>query len=122
MATPNRFTQDAKRTKYIRALERFKRSVMGYLIKDEGFDGFCARVEKQKTFLDQVDAVELYKEEFQLLEQFVKKLIQATHADSVEYETVKGTLLHASNQLHKDKNRKKYRKDKHQKSKFNEWD
>ena len=124
MATPNRLAHDAKRLKYVRALERFKRSVAGYLIKDEGrgFEGLKARIAKQKGFLDQVEAADLYKEEFTRLEAFVKMLLRLLDQEQEDYDSLKAELLHHLNQLHKDKNRKKYRKEKHAKAKFSEWE
>lgn len=116
--------EDSKRLKYTRAIERFVRSVIGYLVKEEEstFEGFVERVHKQLEFVEKVEPVTIYKEEFQVVENFVNELIHIANGTCDDFTKLRNDLLHKSNQLHKRKNQKKYKKDKHQKSKYREWE
>lgn len=120
MALGAKQKEDANRLRYIRVIERFIRSVVGYLVKEEkaDFEGFCARVAKQKTFLDQVEPAVLYKAEYTKREQFVKTLLDATKEVPEDFSTLKSSLCYTSNQIHKNKNNMKYKKDKHTKHKY----
>lgn len=115
---------EAQRLKYVRVLERFVRSVIGYLVKEEDidFEGYQARVAKQYEFLKKVDPVYLYKEEFQLSERFVQQLLNAADGECEDFDKMREELLHQSNIIHKNKNQKRYKKDKHFKHKFKDWD
>jgi len=115
--------QDAKRLKYIRLLERFVRSVIGYLVKEENasFGGFKAKVTKQARLLNVAPKEELYKEEMAMLESFVEKLKSSASAECEDFASLREELLYQSNQLEKQKNQRKYKKDKHYRSKFEEW-
>jgi len=117
-------TQDAKRLRYMRLLERFVRSVIGYLVKEENasFGGFKAKVTKQTRLLNIAPKEELYKEEMVLLERFVDKLKSLTSAECEDFARLREELLYQSNQLEKQKNQRKYKKDKHYDSKFEEWE
>ncbi|KIM11538.1 MAG: hypothetical protein KU37_04865 [Sulfuricurvum sp. PC08-66] len=114
---------ELKRIRYIRALERFLRSIMGYLAKEQGrnFGEFCMRVDKQRDFLAQVEAVPLYKEQLLFTQQLVQRILNATTIESSEeFEKLANEILYASNQLHKNKNNAKYKKDKHAKAAYDE--
>ena len=115
---------EAQRLKYVRVLERFVRSVIGYLVKEEetNFEGFQTRVSKQYEFLKKVEPVYLYKEEFQTTERFVQQLLNVADTECEDFSKLKDELLHQSNLIHKTKNQKRYKKDKHSKKKFKEWD
>ena len=63
----------------------------------------------------------LYKGELQDLQKLVKKIISYKESDE-DIENIKEEILYASNQLDKSKNAKRYKKDKHTNSKFDEWD
>ena len=116
--------QETKRLKYIRLLERFVRSVIGYLVKEENasFGGFKAKVTKQARLLDVAPKEELYKEEMVMLENFVDKLRSSASAECEDFASLRDELLYQSNQLEKQKNKRKYKKDKHHSSKFEEWE
>jgi len=124
MAMTQKQIEEAQRLKYVRVLERFVRSVIGYLVKEEDvdFQGFQARVSKQYEFLKKVEPVYLYKEEFQLVERFVQTLLNLADHGCDDFEKLREDLLHQSNIIHKNKNQKRYKKDKHSKKKFKEWD
>lgn len=117
-------TQDARRLKYVRVLERFVRSVMGYLVKEEEitFGGFKGKVTKQGRLVDVTPKEELYKEEMVMLEQFVQKLRDAAAGECEDFGVLRDELLYQSNQMQKQKNRRKYKKEKHQNKKFDEWE
>lgn len=97
---------------------------MGYLVKEEDadFDGLQAKVAKQQEFLSKAERVDLYKEELLAKEALVKTLQTVVSAECEDFESLKSDLLHRSNQLHKDMNRRKYKKDKHSRSKFKDWE
>lgn len=116
--------QDARRLKYVRVLERFVRSVIGYLVKEEdaGFGGFKAKVNKQGRLVDVAKKEELYKEEMVMLEQFVDRLRRAASEECGDFAALRNELLYQSNQMEKQKNKRKYKKDKHQGKKFEEWE
>ena len=116
--------QEAQRLKYVRVLERFVRSVIGYLVKEDAcdFEGFVARVEKQYEFVKKIDPVALYKAEFQEVERLVQELLNLSSHECEDFEKMREDLLYKSNQLHKNRNQKKYKKDKHSKKKFKEWE
>lgn len=124
MALTQKQKDEAQRLKYVRVLERFVRSVIGYLVKEEdvNFEGFQARVAKQYEFVKKVDPVHLYKEEFQLVERFVQQLVNTADHECEDFDKLREALLHQSNLIHKNKNQKRYKKDKHSKNKFKDWD
>ncbi len=116
--------EETQRLKYVRVLERFVRSVIGYLVKEDecDFEGLQARVAKQYEFLKKVEPVYLYKEEFQFVERMVQTLLNAADSECEDFKKLREDLLHQSNIIHKNKNQKRYKKDKHSKKKFKEWD
>ena len=122
MALSAKQQEDADRLRYIRVTERFIRSVVGYLVKEDDvtFEGFCARVYKQKAFMDKAKKVPLYKAEYTQMLVFVTQLLSATKDEPEDFEKLRGDLLHTSNQLHKSRNNTKYKKDKHSKHKYND--
>lgn len=124
MAMSQKQLDEAQRLKYVRVLERFVRSVIGYLVKEDDIDflGFQARVAKQYEFLKKVEPVYLYKEEFQITERFVQQLLNVSERECEDFDKLKEDLLHQSNVIHKTKNQKRYKKDKHSKKKFKDWD
>ena len=108
----------------MRVLERFVRSVIGYLVKEENasFGGFKAKVTKQGRLVDVAPKEELYKEEMVMLERFVAKLRESASAECEDFAKLREELLYHSNQMEKQKNKRKYKKDKHQGRKFDEWE
>jgi hypothetical protein len=124
MAMSQKQQQETQRLKYVRVLERFVRSVIGYLVKEDEstFEGFVARVEKQYEFVKKVEPVALYKTELQEVEHLVQELLNVADHECEDFDKLRDDLLHKSNQLHKNKNQKKYKKDKHSKKKFKEWE
>lgn len=113
--TNQKIIDDANRLKYVRALERFHRSVVGFLISSSelSMQSYKKKIDSLVTWLDKVTPAKLYKGDLQDLQKLVKKMIDSSSLD-VDILTLKEELLYASNQLQKSKNSKKYKKDKHQ--------
>lgn len=101
------------RIKYIRALERFAKSAI-LLLKRDDFDAeiFKIRVEKNYEILKKCRAVFLDQPYTKALENFVR---------NVANFGVKDELLKEANQLEKLKNQKSYKKDKHKKDFFKDY-
>ncbi|WP_169763856.1 hypothetical protein [Campylobacter mucosalis] len=101
--------EKAKRVKYIRALEKFAKSTISAL-KREDFDEvqFYDRVGKNAKILEKLEPVYLDSPYTKALENFVNQAVQ---------KVGKTELLRDANLLEKLKNQKNYKKDKH-KNKF----
>ncbi|MEA1892554.1 MAG: hypothetical protein U9N33_07585 [Campylobacterota bacterium] len=123
MAASNKAIENANRLRYIRALERFHKSTLSYLantpeLSKEGFD---KKVENSLKVFKRVQEIALYKGELQDLQTLVKKIISLRESqDSID--DIKDIIIHSSNQLDKSKNARRYKKDKHSNSKFDEWE
>ncbi|HEY9203381.1 hypothetical protein [Sulfurimonas sp.] len=114
---------NAMRLRYIRALERFHKGIVSYLsttsnISKEGYD---KKIENSLKVLQRVDEISLYKGELQDLQKLVKKIISYKESDK-DIVDIKEEILYESNQLEKSKNARRYKKDKHSSSKFEEWE
>ena len=123
MAASKKAVDNANRLRYIRALERFHKSIVSYLLNTPELThkGFNKKLENALKLLNRTEAIQLYKGELQDLQKLVKKML--TYKDSQEdIENIKEELLYSSNQLDKDKNAKRYKKDKHTHSKFDDWE
>ncbi|MGG7073046.1 hypothetical protein U5B43_02130 [Campylobacter sp. 9BO] len=103
--------EKAKRVKYIRALEKFAKSAISALKRDD-FDKseFEKRSEKNAKILEKLEPVFLDQPYIKELENFVNQVILNGEKDE---------LLRSANLLEKLKNQKSYKKDKH-KNKFKE--
>jgi GTP-dependent phosphoenolpyruvate carboxykinase len=115
--------ENSKRLRYIRALERFHKSIISYLSNTQDLtkEGYVKKIDNALKLLNRVDEVMIYKGELKDLQELVKKMILLKESED-DVDDIKEEILHASNQLDKSKNARKYKKDKHQKSKFQEWD
>ncbi len=123
MAASQKAIDNANRLRYIRALERFHKGMISYLLNTPELTskGFNKKIESSVKLLKRIDEIDLYKGELKDLQTLVKKMI--SYKDSQEdVENIKEELLHSSNQLDKDKNAKRYKKDKHSNAMFDEWD
>lgn len=115
--------ENSNRLRYIRALERFHKSMVSYLsspidITKEGYEKKCTNALK---LLQRVEEIALYKGDFQDLQKLVAKMI--AYKDSADdIEEIKQDILYTSNQLEKTKNNRKYKKEKHSKAQFKEWE
>jgi len=123
MAASQKAIDNANRLRYIRALERFHKSIVSYLLNTPKLThkGFNKKLENALKLLTRIEEIALYKGELQDLQKLVKKMI--SYKDSEEdVENIKEELLHSSNQLDKNKNAKRYKKDKHANAKYDEWE
>ena len=98
------------RVKYIRALERFVKSAVALLKRDD-FDAelFAKRMAKNYEILSKAQAVNLDSPYTKALENFAKNIMSASEQNHID----RGALTHEANALEKLKNDKSYKKDKH---------
>jgi hypothetical protein len=115
--------ESAKRLRYIRALERFSKSIISYLFKSDEVskEVYDKKVDNNRKFLDRAESVVLYKGDFNDLEELVTKMIAFREGDD-DIDTVRETLLYQANQLEKSMNARRYKKDKHTSDKFKDWE
>jgi len=123
MAASNKAIENSNRLRYIRALERFHKSINSYLnntpeLTQQGYD---KKITNALKVLNRVEEMPIYKGEIQDLQTLVKKMIAYKESEK-DIEDIKDDLLHSSNQLDKSKNARRYKKDKHANSKYNEWE
>lgn len=123
MAASKKAIENANRLRYIRALERFQKSILSYLSNSETLDKeqYDKKIDNALKLLNRVEEVQLYKGELQDMQQFVKKMMTFKESEE-DMESIKEALLYGANQLEKSKNAKRYKKDKYSHSKFNEWE
>jgi len=115
--------ENATRLRYVRALERFHKGIVSYLSTASNIskDGYNKKIENSLKVLQRVDEIALYKGELQDLQKLVKKIIAYKDSEK-DIEDIKEEILYESNQLDKSKNARRYKKDKHSSSKFEEWE
>lgn len=115
--------ESSNRLRYMRALERFHKSVVSYLSSTSTLsrEGYDKKIDNSLKVLQRVDEVALYKGDLQELQKLVKKMISFKNSDS-SIDDIKNEILYGSNQLDKTKNARRYKKDKHNNSKFEEWE
>ncbi len=123
MAASQKAIDNAHRLRYIRALERFHRSMLSYLANTPELSkkSFEKKIDNAMKVLNRVEPIALYKGELQDLQQQVKKIIGYKDSEDA-IDDIKDTILHDSNQLDKSKNAKRYKKDKYANSKFEDWE
>ena len=114
---------NSKRLRYIRALERFHKSIISYLSNTDELtkQSYVKKIDNAQNLLNRAEEVQIYKGELKDLQELVKFMISCKESDE-EIEDIKSDILYRSNQLDKSKNARRYKKDKHQKSKFKDWD
>jgi len=122
MAASQKAIDNATRLRYIRSLERFHKSIISYLLNTPSLSskGFNKKIDNALKLLNRIEEIPLYKGELQELQKLVKKM--AGYKDSEKaIEDIKEEIMYASNQLDKSKNAKRYKKDKHVNSKYDDW-
>ena len=114
---------NAQRLRYIRALERFHKSIISYMLNTPELSqaGYDKKITNAMKVLQRVDEIALYKGELQDLQKLVKKMINFKESDK-DIDDIKEELLYSSNQLEKSKNARRYKKDKHTQSKYDDWE
>lgn len=123
MAASKKAIENSTRLRYVRALERFHKSMVSYLsntpeLKKEGFD---KKVDNSLKLLNRVEEIALYKGELQELQKLVQKIIAYKESDE-DIQKIKEDVLYSSNQLDKSKNARRYKKDKHVRDKYQDWE
>ena len=114
---------NAIRLRYVRALERFHKSIISYLATTANLtkDGYAKKIESASKVLFRVEEAMLYKGDLQELQKLVKKMIAEKESEK-NIEEIKEELLYLSNQLDKTKNARRYKKEKHSHSLYDEWE
>lgn len=114
---------NAQRLRYIRALERFHKSILSYLLNTPELSvaGYNKKITNALKVLQRVDEIEIYKGDLQDLQKLVKKMISYKESDK-DIGDIKDDILYSSNQLEKTKNSRRYKKDKHSQSKYDDWE
>jgi hypothetical protein len=123
MSASNKVIENSNRLRYIRALERFHKSLISYLMNtpELTMQRYTKKIDNALKVLTKVEEVALYKGELQELQKLVKKIIAFKDSDK-SIEEIKDDILYSSNQLDKNKNSRRYKKDKHINSKYDEWE
>lgn len=114
--------ENSNRLRYIRALQRFHKSILSYLSNTPELskDGFEKKINNALKLLNRVEEIALYKGDLQDLQKLVKKIILLKDSDK-EIDEIRDEIVYNSNQLDKSKNAKRYKKDKHSNSKYDDW-
>ncbi len=122
MAASQKTIDNANRLRYIRALERFHKGIISYLMNTEELThkGFNKKIDNSLKLLKRIEEIDLYKGELKDLQTLVKKMISYKESKE-DIDNIKEELLYDSNQLEKSKNAKRYKKDKHANAKYDEW-
>lgn len=123
MAASQKAIENSQRLRYVRALERFFKGMVSYLSNTDSLtqEGYDKKIQNSLKVLKRVEPSDLYKGELKDLETLVKKMI-AYEGSSEEIENIKEELLYAANQLDKSKNSRRYKKEKHNKNMYKDWE
>ncbi|WP_373034720.1 hypothetical protein [Sulfurimonas sp.] len=123
MSASNKAVENSNRLRYIRALERFHKSIVSYLMNtpELSTERYIKKIDNALKVLNRVEEIALYKGDLQDLQKLVQKIIAYKDSDK-EIEEIKNDILYSSNQLDKSKNARRYKKDKHSSSKYDEWE
>jgi dGTP triphosphohydrolase len=123
MAASKKAIDNSNRLRYIRALERFHKSIISYFLNTPQLtkEGFVKKIDNGLKLLNRVDEIDLYKGELKDLQTLVKKIISLKESEN-SIEDIKDDIIYSSNQLDKSKNARRYKKDKHQNSKYKDWE
>ena len=114
---------NAHRLRYVRAIERFHKSIISYLLNTPELSsaGYDKKITNALKVLKRVDEIALYKGELQELQKLITKMIGFKESDK-DIDDIKSDILYSSNQLEKSKNARRYKKDKHSQSKYDDWE
>ena len=123
MAASKKIIENSNRLRYVRALQRFHKSVLSYLSNSDELtkEKYDKKIDNSLKLLKRVEESQLYKGELQELQTLVKKMIEYKNSDE-DIENIKDEILYSVNQLEKSKNARRYKKDKHSKSKYDDWE
>ncbi|CAI6151977.1 MAG: hypothetical protein SPLUMA2_SPLUMAMAG2_01352 [uncultured Sulfurimonas sp.] len=123
MAASQKAIDNANRLRYIRALERFHNGMISFLLNTPELTpkSLNKKIDNSVKLLKRISEIDLYKGELKDLQTLVKKMIAYKDSED-DIESIKEAILYASNQLDKSKNAKRYKKDKHANSMFDDWE
>ena len=123
MAASKKAIENSNRLRYVRALERFHKSIVSYLNNSDDLnkERYDKKIENALKVYNRVEEIALYKGDLQDLQKLVKKMI-AYKESNEDIDNIKEDILYGSNQLDKNKNARRYKKDKHSKSKYEDWE
>lgn len=123
MAASKKVIENSNRLRYVRALQRFQKSIVSFLSKSGELtkEHYDKKVENSLKLLNRVEPSQLYKGELQEMETHVNKMIEYKNSDE-DIEVIRENVLYGANQLEKSKNARRYKKDKHSQSKFKDWE
>ena len=123
MAASKKAIENSNRLRYVRALERFHKSIVSYLNNSNDLtkERYDKKIDNALKVYQRVEEIALYKGDLQDLQKLVKKMIAYKESDE-DIDNIKEDILYSSNQLDKNKNARRYKKDKHSKSKYEDWE
>ena len=123
MAASKKAVENANRLRYVRALERFHKSIIAYLSNSQELtkEKYDKKIDNALKLYERVEEIALYKGDLQELQKLVKQMISFKES-SEDIEEIRSKILYNSNQLDKSKNARRYKKAKHSKSHFNDWE
>ena len=123
MAASVKAIDNSNRLRYIRALERFHKGMISYLLNtpEVSTKSFEKKIDNSLKLLNRVEEIPLYKGELQDLQKLVKKIV-AFKGSQKSIEDIKADIIYSSNQLDKSKNARRYKKDKHANSQYDDWE
>ena len=123
MVASKKAIENSNRLRYVRALERFQKSIVSYLNNSDDLtkERYDKKIDNALKVYQRVEEIALYKGDLQDLQKLVKKMIAYKEGDE-DIDNIKEDILYSSNQLDKNKNARRYKKDKHSKSKYEDWE
>lgn len=115
--------ENSNRLRYVRALERFYKSIVAYLstTKELTSESYDKKIQNSLKVLLRVEEVVLYKGDLQDLQKLIKKMISYQESDR-DINEIRDEILYAANQLDKTKNARRYKKDKYSQTKYDDWE
>jgi hypothetical protein len=123
MAASKKVIESSARLRYMRALERFHKSIISFLSSTAELtrESYDKKIDTALKTFQKVESVDLYKGDLQDLENLIKKMVSYRNSET-ELQEIKSDVLYSSNQLDKSKNARRYKKDKHSQSKYEDWE
>jgi len=123
LAASKKVIESSSRLRYVRAMERFHKSLIAFLSSTAELtkEAYEKKLDAALKVFQRVEAVDLYKGDLQDLENLIKKMISYANSET-QIAEIKTDVLYRSNQLEKNKNARRYKKDKHSQSKYEDWE
>lgn len=110
-----------KRTKYIRAIERFLVKILPALKNDKiNANDFTLRISSSYKFMSKIEKVRLDSSYLRQLESIIEKVLNSCNTQIDDLSELQASLLKDYNLAQKEKNRLTYKKDKYKDKSFND--